>query len=243
MGFASKLRTVLAGARPAVDATEESAQRARPPVTISDDIGSSPDDMDILEATDEYYAPPKSKESLYDAAKSDPEFAARLPKYWRTENPSEAFSDFLDSGIPNAAIRLMERFGVKRTDSVCEVGCGAGHLSYSLMRRGFTNLSAMDPSADPSGYLRKTAPQIHLIKDLGLWQKITGRFDAIISNGTIHHWHHIPLVTRDVRKTLKPGGYWFASTLSQSVAAIVAELARYGRYAPPRPQAVPDGWG
>ena len=32
----------------------------------------------------------------------------------------------------------------------------------------------------------------------------------LVSNGTIHRWHHIPLVSRDARRTLKPGGLWFA---------------------------------
>ncbi len=179
-------------------------------ISISEDIGTSPDDMDILDVVEDIYGPARSPLSIYDVAKTDPEFAASMPKYWLAEDPAEAFADYLDSGIPDAVLRLMSRFGVTKHDNICDLGCGAGHLVYSLMRRGYENLSAMDPSADRTGYLKSSASQIDVIRDLDVWRRTVSRFDAIVSNGVIHHWHHIPLVARDARRTMKPGGYWFA---------------------------------
>lgn len=125
-----------------------------------------PDDMDTLEATDDIYGMPETPFTIYDLAKSDPEFAASMPKYWLAEDPAEAFADYLDSGIPDAVIRLMRIFGVEKRSSVCDLGCGAGHLVYSLMKRGYRHLSAMDPSADGPGFLKSNAPQIEIIRSI-----------------------------------------------------------------------------
>jgi hypothetical protein len=67
----------------------------------------------------------------------------------------------------------------------------------------------MDPNGQMNtgtGYLRSIAPQIPVINDRSEWRKIHGRFDAIITNATIHHWQHIPTAALDLRRMLRPGG-------------------------------------
>src|SRR5258708_642942 len=48
------------------------------------------------------------------------------------------------------------------------------------------------------------------MNDLKEWRSSGGKFDAIVSQATIHHWQHIPLVAMDARRTMKPGALWFA---------------------------------
>lgn len=229
MSIASRIRTFVFGEpqqepnqepiqEPAHDALQEEITECKDsvnePILISDDIGTFPDEMDKLDATDDVYRMPEDlsllQKLLQELADSDPQFAASMPKYWLCAVPSEAFADFLDCGIPDAVIRLLSKFGFDKHHYICDLGCGTGHLVYALARRGFEHLAAMDPVADYTGYIESSTPQIELIKSIETWRTIGARFDAIVSNGTIHHWHHIPLISRDARKTLKPGGYWFA---------------------------------
>jgi SAM-dependent methyltransferase len=175
-------------------------------------IGAFPDEMDNLEATDDYYGydTVSVQRAFRELVEKDPVLKANIPRYWTSPDPREAFDSFLTSGIPDAIINLATSFGIKRSDAVCDLGCGEGHLAWALSRHGFENVSAMDPYADRSGYLKRTAPNIDLISSIQAWKAIGARFNALVSNGVIHHWHHIPLVAKDARKTLKPGGYWFA---------------------------------
>lgn len=82
-----------------------------------------------------------------------------------------------------------------------------------MFKRGYSNLTAMDPNNEPftgTRYLRSIAPQIPVIDELVQWRKISGRFDVIISKATIYHWQHIPMAALDARRTLRPGGLWIA---------------------------------
>ena len=176
---------------------------------IPPDFGISGDDMDTLKAIDDYNAR-ATRKMISDRVRDDPELAAILPKYWSTEDPAEAFSAYITSGIPRAVSRLVGQFGVEKHHKICDLGCGFGQLAYALGKLGYNVIAAMDPAADPSGFLKASMPAIDIIRDFDVWKQIVGRFDALVSNGTIHHWHHIPLVSRDARRTLKPGGLWFA---------------------------------
>ena len=117
---------------------------------IPQDFGTCPDDMDTLEATDDYYGPPKSDRTIYDMARDDPAFAASLPKYWLAKDPAEAFADFVTSGIPQAVSRLMGQFGVEKHHKICDLGCGAGHLCYALRKLGYN----VDRGNGPDSRLR-----------------------------------------------------------------------------------------
>lgn len=70
----------------------------------------------------------------------------------------------------------------------------------------------MDPNGEwytGTGYLASLEDhRIQLINDMNEWQKIVGRFDAVVSSGTVHHWQHIPRSTIDTRRVMKPGAYW-----------------------------------
>lgn len=189
---------------------EDEAETKHGYPNLESDIGPFPDEMDSFAATDEYYAPPKQPLDLNNWIKDNPDLEAVMPRYWTATDPVEAFACFHDSGIPSAVENLMLKFNVNKHHHICDLGCGKGHLVWSLHKRGFEKLSAMDPAVDYTGYVKSTAPDIELIKSIDEWKKIAGRFDAIVSNGVIHHWHHIPLVARDARQTLKPGGFWFA---------------------------------
>jgi len=69
----------------------------------------------------------------------------------------------------------------------------------------------MDPSDQSTAYLASVAgKRIEIINDLERWRSIRGRYDALVSMATIHHWQHIPWIALEARRTMKSGAYWFA---------------------------------
>ncbi len=190
---------------------------AKQPVMIFKSHGVTGDEIDSLELTDSFENPARWEDTLrkvFAEAKSDPGLATLLEQIHLQENRAEAFARFCSSGVANAIGRFLGRFGVTHKSAICDLGCGPGHLAYALHERGFQDITAMDPNGEwytGTGYLQSIMDrQIHIVNDLKNWRRISGRFDAIVSIATIHHWQHIPLVGIDVRRTMKPGAFWFA---------------------------------
>jgi len=215
------------------------------PVLIFKAHGSIPDAMDTLSLASGFEDPVRWEETMlraYEEATTDPALASLLRRVYLQENREEAFSSFLESGIPGAIATLIERFGITSESQIVDLGCGPGHLAHAMHRLGYRNVSAMDPNSQwhtGTGFLRSIAvDRIDIINDLGSWRKIIGRFNAILSQGTVHHWQHIPQVALDARRTLKPGAFWFAISefFANTPAALVSLLkahptrSRYGSY-------------
>jgi SAM-dependent methyltransferase len=175
-------------------------------------------------------------------ARNDKALAALLRSIYLQEDRREAFENFHISEIPDAISSFIVRFGVWKHSAICDLGCGPGHLAYALSKRRFENISAMDPNGEwntGTGYLRSVANnRINIINDQKVWRSIRGKFDAIVSQATIHHWQHIPLVATDARRTMKPGAVWFAfsehfaNSPREFVNAINSHptASRYGSY-------------
>jgi SAM-dependent methyltransferase len=190
---------------------------SKSPIMINKHQGETNDEIDRLDLSGSFENPSLWEETLKKAfieAKFDQDFSAVLKSAWLQENQAEAFSDFSSSSIAISIPNFLNRFGINQTSAVCDLGCGSGHLAYALHKRGFQNVSAMDPNSEwysGTGYLKSIlSSEINIINDFKEWRNITDRFDAIVSKGTIHHWQHIPLVAIDARRTMKPGAFWFA---------------------------------
>ncbi|MBD2632689.1 class I SAM-dependent methyltransferase [Aphanizomenon flos-aquae NRERC-008] len=92
---------------------------------------------------------------------------------------------------------------------ILDWGCGYGQLSYLLAKNGY-QVDACDWSKDlkipeflDSGinYFPLTSPvQIH-VPDAS--------FDVVISSGTLEHAHNIIDSLKEIRRILKPGGWFF----------------------------------
>jgi SAM-dependent methyltransferase len=218
---------------------------AKPPVMIFKAHGSVDDEIDRLNLANNFEDPVRWEDTIRQAfveANSDSDLSALLQSVYLQADRAEAFETFSSSSLMESIAAFIGRFGITEASAICDLGCGPGHLAYALLKRDFRDVTAMDPNGEwntGTGYLRaQVGDRIGIINDRNLWKKITGRFDAIISQATIHHWQHIPLVAIDVRRTMKPGAFWFvfaeyfANSPREFVDAIKAHptASRYGSY-------------
>ena len=201
----------------------------RQSVTLYRAHGIAHDELDRLRLWESFENPERWEQTMrraYEDAKSDAELAGVLVSAWLQEDREEAFASFMASRIPGAIERLMARFMLNHDFAGRRSWLRGGHLAYALSKRGFKHVSAMDPNSEwntGTGYLKAKDPTISVINELDEWRRISAKFHAVVTFGTIHHWQHIPLVALDARRVLKPGDFWFA--LSEYVANTPREFA------------------
>jgi SAM-dependent methyltransferase len=179
--------------------------------------GCSGDPVDQLHVSGSFENPARWEDTVrqaHVAAKSDKALAGLLDSIYLQEDRAQAFAAYSGSEEAAAIAGFIARFGISPTSAICDVGCGPGHLGYALHQRGFGDVTCMDPNGERftgTGYLRaRLGTEIAVVNDLAAWRQTAARFDAVVSKATIHHWNHIPLVAIDVRRTMKPGAFWFA---------------------------------
>lgn len=216
------------------------------PVIVYRPHGELGDEIDRLALWNSFEHPDQWEETIrhaHEESKTDDALACLLSAIHLQEDRAEAFNDFTNSDKFAAIKNLIVRFGVGPDSSVCDVGCGPGYLAYALHNKaGFKHVTAMDPNNQwhtGTGYLQSLeVPGINIIDNFDEWRTINGRFDAVVSQGTIHHWSHIALGAIDVRRTLKPGKFWFAfseyfATRPNEFSAAIRchpTASRYGSY-------------
>lgn len=154
------------------------------------------------------------REEIFVAARTDADLAEILRLHCLDEDRAAAFSRFAHSHIPGELIRLLEMFGVGRSNTVADFGCGPGQASYALAKAGFRRVLAIDPNAEyftGTGYLASLEiPEIEIVSsadDPSLYRAA----DAALTIATIHHWQHIPQTALALRRCLKPGGVWLST--------------------------------
>jgi 2-polyprenyl-3-methyl-5-hydroxy-6-metoxy-1,4-benzoquinol methylase len=208
-------------------------------------VGVCPDDMDTLGMTDGFEDPERWEETLiraFEDAKTDADLANVLGYAYLEQDHAKSFNRFFDSRGPNAISKLLARLGLGKAAAIADVGCGRGHMAHALHRLGYSNITAMDPNGKwftGTGYLKSLPDHnISIVKDLAQWRGTFGQFDAIVSSGTVHHWQHIPAVSIDTRRVMKPGAYWLmiSECIANSPREVIALLkghptaTRYGSY-------------
>lgn len=107
------------------------------------------DDLDTLDFEGHYEDPDRYEEAianLAELAKSDPSMEELLLKTKMHPHRERVFQEFDESPVPDAIIKVMASFGINADSRVCDVGCGPGHMAWSMMMRGFEKLYAMDPN-------------------------------------------------------------------------------------------------
>jgi SAM-dependent methyltransferase len=228
-------------------------QPHKAPVTTEKPKGSCPDEMDRFCAVTGFENPEQWEKTIlraFEDAKTDADLANVLGYAYLQQDREASFNRFWNTPGPRAISKLLSRLGIGQDAAVADIGCGPGHLAHSLHRLGYTDVTAMDPNAEwftGTGYL-KSLPghSIKIVNDLDRWRTIQGRYDAIVSSGTVHHWQHIPQAACDTRRVMKPGAYWLM--ISEYIANTPRELVllldnhptrvRYNSYEWPYPASV-----
>jgi len=180
--------------------------------------GHVPDELDSFHPEGAFEDPDRMEEVYLDGmrdAENDPEGQRRIEIFHEHKDRKIAFASFAASALPRAKAAFLARFGLSVESDIVDVGCGSGRLVYTLHKLGYKRLCAMDPNRNyysGTGYLSEVAASdVTIINDIDAWRRdFVGRFDAVITQATIHHWPHIGLGALDVRRNLKPRGYWFA---------------------------------
>lgn len=107
--------------------------------------------------------------------------------------------------------RLRERLSTFPQASVLDLGCGAGHASFTAAGQ-VAQVTAYDLSDQMLEVVAQAA------KDKGLHNVRTQQgyaealpfddafFDIVISRYSAHHWHDVGQALREVKRVLKPGG-------------------------------------
>ncbi len=96
--------------------------------------------------------------------------------------------------------------------AMLDVGCGAGHLSFTLAP-SFAWVVALDPSPSMLATVGDAAaqrqlPQIEVCQaDAASLPFDDQQFCLVGSRYSAHHWLDVPAALREMRRVVKPGGY------------------------------------
>lgn len=191
------------------------ANPTKPPILVSKPIGVGSDDMDRFDLADGFEDPVQWEKTMHQAfkdAEEDEALAEVLRSNFLEKDLAASFQRFQDSRAPAAISKLLGRLGVSLEAPIADVGCGRGHLAFAIHRLGHKNVTAMDPNSEwftGTGYLKSRSDHnIKIVNSLDQWRDHLCTFDAVVSSGTVHHWQHIPRIAIDLRRVIKPGGYW-----------------------------------
>jgi ubiquinone/menaquinone biosynthesis C-methylase UbiE len=96
-------------------------------------------------------------------------------------------------------------------NSMLDVGCGAGHLSFALAPH-FLHVVATDPSPSMlitarSAAMQRGLPPIEVRQASAQHLPFPDAyFDLVASRYSAHHWQDVPLALIEMRRVLRPGG-------------------------------------
>jgi 2-polyprenyl-6-hydroxyphenyl methylase/3-demethylubiquinone-9 3-methyltransferase len=134
--------------------------------------------------------------------------------------------------------RCAEPFG----KSALEVGCGGGILSEEIARMGY-NVTGVDPSGPSlqTAAEHARAGGLRIRYQEGTGESIPypdGTADAVFCCDVLEHVCDLPKVISEIRRVLKPGGYFFYDTLNRTVlsrlvAIKIAQEWKTWAFAPP----------
>jgi ubiquinone/menaquinone biosynthesis C-methylase UbiE len=94
---------------------------------------------------------------------------------------------------------------------VLDLGCGAGHVTFSVAARA-QDVIAYDLSSEMLDVVAQTAAERGLrnvVTRKGVAEQLpfaTESFDYVLSRYSAHHWHDFEAALREVSRVLKPGG-------------------------------------
>ncbi|ATZ94499.1 class I SAM-dependent methyltransferase [Dickeya fangzhongdai] len=126
----------------------------------------------------------------------------------------EQASAYLNSAVHAQGEDLAElarRLQGKNHASVLDLGCGAGHVSFTVASL-VGNVVACDLSPRMLDVVASAAQEKGLT-NIRTQQAVAeslpfadGSFDVVISRYSAHHWQDVGQALREVRRVLKPGG-------------------------------------
>jgi SAM-dependent methyltransferase len=108
---------------------------------------------------------------------------------------------FLGKIHPNPPLELISKTNIKRDSTVLDIGCGSGHLLYSMRLAGMKNILGADPYL--SGEITYENGLKILKKD---FSEINSTWDLIMLHHVFEHMASPLEVLKQVYEKLNPGG-------------------------------------
>lgn len=138
-----------------------------------------------------------------------------LKSIYLNEDRAESFNRFLNSREFHYIKHLLSVLGVKPLERICEVGGGAGYLSWALHQTGYQYMTLFEPNPSKiSGVAHlKSLPEaanIHIYSDLHEWHSNKAQYDVILTKACLHHFGNISQVAASIRQKMPIGGRWIA---------------------------------
>ncbi|HEV8286810.1 MAG TPA: class I SAM-dependent methyltransferase [Chitinophagaceae bacterium] len=100
---------------------------------------------------------------------------------------------------------------------ILDIGCGTGHLSHYLQKKGF-NVIGIEPSQNMLSYARKNFPQIQFIEGVSSELPFEDNtFDFILSIEVMRYLHSADIAKTysEVFRVLKKGGLFFSTHVNR----------------------------
>lgn len=105
--------------------------------------------------------------------------------------------------LTNVVVELVKKLeGVR---SICDLGCGNGHISGRLANAGF-EVTGVDASPSGIAIARRAYPNVEFVEVLIDRQLNLGQFDLVVSSDVIEHMYRPSDLLEAARELLKPGG-------------------------------------
>jgi 2-polyprenyl-3-methyl-5-hydroxy-6-metoxy-1,4-benzoquinol methylase len=105
--------------------------------------------------------------------------------------------------LTNVFVELVTKLeGVR---SICDLGCGNGHISGRLAKVGF-EVTGVDASPSGIAIARRAYPNIEFAEALIDRHLKLGQFDLVVSSDVIEHMYRPSALLEAARALLKPGG-------------------------------------
>ena len=147
-----------------------------------------------------------------------------MPADDQSWNP--ALYDDKHSFVWRQAASLVELLAPKAGERILDLGCGTGHLTAELVRRG-AEVVGIDHSPDMVAQARTNYPSLTFQQADARDFAFDDPFDAVFSNAALHWVPEAERVIACVRRALKPGGRFVAEFGGKgNVRTIVAGLDR-----------------
>jgi trans-aconitate methyltransferase len=117
-------------------------------------------------------------------------------------------------------------------ETILDLGCGTGHLSQEIARRGAT-VVGIDQSPDMIEKARASYPGREFIVADALSFQPGRQFDAVFSNAVLHWIQQPERLVKKIRAALKPGGRFVAEFGGKgNTASVIAVTGRNPWYFP-----------
>jgi SAM-dependent methyltransferase len=127
---------------------------------------------------------------------------------------------------------LVEDLNPQEGEAVLDLGCGTGHLTNEIARRG-ASVVGIDRSDDMIAKAANTYPKLEFAVGDALTYRSERQFDAVFSNAVLHWVRPPEQAIKTIHAALKPGGRLVAEFGGKrNTALIMAATGRNPWYFP-----------